>query len=317
MRYRQFGRSTMKVSELAFGAMGIAHDPNLKAGVSRSLLYALEHGVNLIDTARIYPGSESIIASTLREWTGAKPGISTKLASSDRSGFRAGGPVEHYYSEEGIVRSVDASLRALGVERLDIVHLHQWHYRWTHELSWLETLQRLQAEGKVGLIAVSAQDHEHDALLELVGSSHIDGIQTIINLFESRPMNALLPHAANAGVGVIARCVLDSGGLTRVMDDDEFRSITFLKNAPAGEYQQRVEQLRAAFIPAVAPTIASLAMRFALSHPAVSCMALGLAGEAQVKEALDAVEAGSLPAASIEDIRRHHVWTKNFYERLN
>jgi len=316
MKYRPYGKSGLVVSEIAFGAMAIAGDPDLQAGVSRSLLLALENGINLIDTARIYPESEAVIARTLKDWVGPRPAISTKLASANRSGFRFGGPVEQFYSPSDITSSVDRSLTTLGVERLDIVHLHQWHYRWTHELVWLETLERLRNEGKVGLIAVSAQDHEHDSLLELVGSGRIDGVQTIVNLFESRPMNALLPAAARAGTGVIARCVLDSGGLARLLGEDEFGSIPFLKNAPTAEYRRRVKELLVGFVPEQAPSLAELAMRFVLSDSAVSCIALGMAGKEQVNAAIAAVEAGPLPAACVEDIRREHVWTKNFYELL-
>ncbi len=316
MMFRQYGGQGPTVSALAFGAMGIALDPALRRGVSGSLLHALERGVTLIDTARIYPESEEIIARTLGAWHGERPLISTKLAPVNRSGFRFGGPIGQFYRNEDIIASVDRSLAALGTDRLDIVHLHQWHYRWTHELDWLETLIGLKRAGKVGRIAVSAQDHEHDALLEIVSRGLIDGIQIIFNLFESRPMNALLPRAAQCGVGVIARCVLDSGGLTGQLTDAEFAGRPFLKHAPATEYRRRVDALLRRFVPDQAASLPELAIRFALSSTAVSSITLGLGGIDEVDAAIAAVEAGPLADDALIGIRREHVWTKNFYEAL-
>ncbi|MGV7123391.1 aldo/keto reductase [Sphingopyxis sp. 550A] len=316
MQFRRYGSEGPMVSVLAFGAMGIAHDPGLHHGVSRSLLLALERGVNLIDTARVYHQSEEIVARTLEQWRGDKPIISTKLAPANREGFRFGGPIADYYARADIIASVEASLKTLGTERLDIVHLHQWHYRWTHEHEWIEALCDLRRQGKIDRIAISGQDHEHDALLEVLGTDRIDGVQIILNLFESRPMNSLLPRAASRGVGVIARCVLDSGGLAVPLADSEFAGRPFLKHAPTAEYRRRVTRLMQRFLPGEAASLADLAIRFALSDSAVSSMTLGLAGPAQVEAAINAVEAGPLSEGAIDEIRRHHVWTKNFYEAL-
>lgn len=301
------------MSALAYGAMSIAQDPGLSGQVAPSLLRALEAGVTLVDTARLYPGSEEIVAATLRQWAGPRPVISTKLATLDYGAFRFHAPLAKAYPPEAIRRSVEASLAALQVERLDIVHLHQWHYAWTHEPAWLETLTRLREEGKVGAIAVSAQDHEHDALLEAVSMGLVDGVQLILNLFESRPMNSILPLCAARGVGVIARCVLDSGGLTGTLAAEDFVARRFLKHAPVAEYQARAAALEAAFAPA---SLTELAIRFSLSVPGVSSMTLGMPEARMVDEAVAAIAKGALPAGAVEAIRREHVWSKNFYERI-
>lgn len=316
MRLRRYGIRGPEVSELAFGAMSIRHDKHLSNGVSGSLLHALDRGVNLIDTARIYPESEEIIGRTLREWSGAPPVISTKLSPLDREGFRFGGPLEKFYTHAGITDSVDSSLSALGVERLDIVHMHQWHYRWTHELDWLDALSDLRREGKIGLVAVSAQDHEHDALLEIVSQGLVDGIQLIVNLFESRPCNAILPRAAQKGVGVIARCVLDSGGLAAPLTDEEFRERPFLRHAPGAEYRKRIAALNDEFGLDGSDSLVDLALRFVVSDPAVSSITLGLTSSEQVDLACQAIGKGALSDHAIGLIRRKHVWTKNFYEKL-
>jgi aryl-alcohol dehydrogenase-like predicted oxidoreductase len=314
---RNYGKSGLDVSAIAYGAMTLAADPQIRDGVAPSLLRALERGVTLIDTARVYPKSEELIASTLRAWHGRRPIISTKVHSASRDAYRFHCPIVDAYPPQRIRESVEGSLRALGVEQLDIVHLHQWHYLWTHERSWLDTLHTLREEGKVRCIAISAQDHEHDAALEIVSAGLVDGVQVILNVFESRPMSALLPLARARGVGVIARCVYDSGGLSGTLTAEEFRARRFLQHAPYEQYQARLDELARRFIPAEASSIAELALRFALSVPGVSAATLGMPEARLVEAAIDAAERGPLSPATVEAIRREHVWTRNFYERLS
>jgi aryl-alcohol dehydrogenase-like predicted oxidoreductase len=316
MQLRPYGNTGLRLSPVAYGAMSIAQDPDIADGVAPSLIAALDLGVNIIDTARVYPGSEGLIASSLRAWRGPKPIISTKLRSLSRETYRFPRPLAEAYTPQSIRASVEESLAALGVETLDIVHLHQWHYPWTHETAWLETLEALRAEGKLRFIAVSAQDHEHDAALELVSGRRVDGVQLIFNLFESRPMNAILPLAAARGVGVIARCVFDSGGLGDPLSAEDFQRRAFLKHAPYAEYQARLAALRERFTPHAALDLSELALRFALSAPEVSAVTLGMPRRGFVESAVAAAQRGPLAPEAVEAIRREHVWTKNFYERL-
>lgn len=316
MDRRPYGSTGLDVSILTYGAMSVAADPGLRDGVAPSLLAALAAGVNLVDTARVYPGSEEIVGATLRAWEGPAPLISTKVRSQARDAYRFACPVAEAYPPAAIRESVEASLAALGRETLDIVHLHQWHYAWTHDLSWLEALHALRDEGKLRFIAVSVQDHEHDAALELVSRGLVDGVQAIVHLFESRPTNALLPLARDRGVGVIARCVLDSGGLTGALDAADFARRTFLKHAPYADYAARLAALEAQFTPAVAATLPELALRFVASLPGVSTLTLGMPEARFVEAAAASLAKGPLPAEVVAAIRRDHVWTRNFYERL-
>jgi|SRR6185437_11252976 len=316
MQVNAYGSTGLEVSQLTYGAMTIAADPGLKGDVAPSLLTALEHGVTLVDTARVYPRSEEIVRATLAAWTGPSPAISTKLRSQVRDAWRFPHPVGEAYPPSAIRASVEQSLTAIGVERLDIVHLHQWWYDWTHDLSWLETLHALRDEGKLRLIAVSVQDHEHDAALELVSRRLVDGVQSIMHLFESRPANALLPLAASRGVGIIARCALDSGGLAGGLTEADFARRNFLRHAPYAEYAARVAALEARFVPSVAASLPELALRFVASLPGVTTVTLGMNEAKLVESGATALSKGPLPADVVTAIRREHVWTRNFYEKL-
>jgi len=313
---RPYGRTGLEVGPLTYGAMSVTADPDIASGVAPSLLRALDLGVNLIDTARVYPGSEELIRKTLAAWRGPRPLISTKVQSLCEDAWRFPHPLNEAYTPASIRRSVDDSLGALGVETLDIVHLHQWHYGWTHEPAWLDTLKALRREGKLRFIAISAQDHEHDALLEVVSRGLVDGIQLILNLFESRPLNAALPLAEARGVGVIGRCVMDSGGLSGGLTRDDFLARRFLQHAPFEDYIARLQALHQAFCPKFADDLAELALRFAAYAPGVSTITLGLPTTRLVDQTLAVLAKGPLPDEAVRSLGREHVWTKNFYEKL-
>ncbi|MFY7926277.1 MAG: aldo/keto reductase [Aquidulcibacter sp.] len=316
MDQRKFGKTGWRVSPISYGAMGIALDPDLNNGISPSLLLALEKGMTMIDTARIYPGSEEIIGKSLRAWKGEKPLISTKIAPLTAKTFRQFRPLASAFTPQSIRDSVEASLRALGVERVDVLHLHQWFYLWSFEPAWFDSLHKLQREGKIGAIAVSAQDHEHDALLEIIRSNMVDCIQFIFNIFESRPKVSVLPLAEKHGVATIGRCVLDSGGLSGTLTEAQFAQNLFLKHAPFSDYQKRLDALRTAYVGTHANSLGELAVRYALSDQRLSTITLGCPTRALVHANLQAAANGPLPQAIVDEITTYHVWTKNHYERL-
>ncbi len=180
MHLRPFGSSGVSITPITFGAMRITADAG---GASSVLLHALERGVSAIDTARNYGESEAIVGRTLREWTGARPFLSTKVKPRDVSNWRFVVPIDEQFTPASIIESVETSLRTLGVDCIDFLQLHQWYYRWSHRTEWLDTLQALRAQGKIRFLGVSAQDHEHDGLLKLVDDRLVDGVQLVLNVF--------------------------------------------------------------------------------------------------------------------------------------
>lgn len=313
---RGFGASGIVGSEIAFGAMTLARDPELEGNISPALLHALERGINVIDTARGYPHSEMIVGATLKRWKGERPIISTKLRPLSVETFRSPAALATAYTPQSIRMSVEESRKALDMDVLDVVHLHQWFHRWTFESAWVDTLRDLQSEGKVGLIGVSAQDHEHDALLEAMSLGFIDVVQVIFNVFESRPRVSLLPRAKDLGVAVIARCALDSGGLTGALSSEAFLAHPFLRSAPYELYMKRLSELHREFLEPLSMDADELAVRFVLSHTQISTISLGAQERRFTDRNLEIAAKGALPEDVVDAIVRRHVWTKNFYETL-
>lgn len=313
MTPRALGASDASVSPIAFGAMRITAD---HGGTSSVLLHALERGVSMIDTARNYGESEAIVGRTLREWRGPRPFIATKVRPKDVTNWRFYVPMAEQFTRDSIEASVDTSLRTLGVDCIDLLQLHQWYYRWSHETEWLEALDALRAAGKIRFIGVSAQDHEHDAVLRLVDDRMVDAVQIVLNAFESRPLVSVVPLAESRGVGVIGRCLFDhSAALAGVATVESLAHDVKLSNASpeiVTEYLRRIDRLRGDAA-AHAMTLVELSMRFALSRPGVSTIAVSSATPAQVDEVVAAAERGPLPEPLFERVCREHVWVKNFY----
>ncbi|AMY10289.1 General stress protein 69 [Luteitalea pratensis] len=313
MQLREFGSTGVSVSPVAFGAMRITAD---SGGTSSALLHALERGVSMIDTARNYGESEAIVGQTLREWRGPRPLVATKVKPKDVSNWRFYVPMSEQFTRASIVDSVETSLRTLGLECIDLLQIHQWYYRWSHETEWLEALDALRASGKVRFIGVSAQDHEHDGVLRLVDDRVVDAVQVVLNAFESRPFVSVVPLAEARGVGVIARCVFDhSAALAGVATRESLAHDVKLSNASpeiVTEYLRRIDRLRDEAT-AHAMTLVQLSVRFALSRPGVSTIAVSSATPGQVDDVVAAAERGPLPWALFDRICREHVWVKNFY----
>lgn len=312
MKQRAFGRTGSTVSEITYGAMHLDKE-ELRQGVSPSLLHGLEKGITSIDTARGYGGSEAIIGRTLKEWRGPRPFIATKIRPMSDKSWRQFVPLEETFTPASIRESVETSLRELQAERLDFVELHQWYYLWTHQPEWLETFRDLQAQGKIAAFGISTQDHEHDAVLQVMDAGWIDGVQVVFNLFESRPLTSLLPLAQARNAGVIARNVLDHGGLTRVLTAEEIAANGMLSKPSAARYAERIAPL-AKIASDSGQLLLDLAIRFALTHPAVSTLTLAIGSREYIDAAVQSAEKGPLDDATFALIAQKHVWTKNLWE---
>jgi aryl-alcohol dehydrogenase-like predicted oxidoreductase len=313
MQLRPFGSTGVSVAPIAFGAMRVVADTH---GASSVLLHALERGITVVDTARNYGDSEAIVGRTLQEWRGPRPFIATKVKPRDVSNWRFYVPVDAQFTRASIVASVETSLRTLGVDCIDFLQLHQWYYRWSHSREWLETLEALRTQGKIRFFGVSAQDHEHDGVLKIVDDRLVDGVQIVLNAFESRPLVSVVPLCEERGVGVIARCLFDhSGALAGAATRQTLAHDVKLANASpeiVTEYLRRIARLRDEAV-AAGMSVVELSVRFALTHPGVSTIATSSATPRQVDEVVDAAAKGALPEALFERVCREHVWVKNFY----
>ena len=235
---RRLGATDMEITTVGFGAWAIGGGgwafgwgPQDDAQSIATIRHAAERGINWIDTAAAYGlgHSEEVVRRALADMPPAeRPYVFTKCGLV----WDEKGPMEspqQVLRPESIRRECEASLRRLGVERID---LYQFH--WPDETgtpvedSWAE-MARLIDEGKVRAGGVSNFDV---ALLERCEAmGHVDSLQPPFSLVRRRAAEREIPWCATHGTGVIVYSPMQSGLLTdrfteervRAMPDDDWR----------------------------------------------------------------------------------------------
>ncbi|XID92324.1 aldo/keto reductase [Paenibacillaceae bacterium WGS1546] len=323
MKSNAFGKLGTPVSRLGFGAMGLGGSFGQygEKELVRSVLHSLEQGVTFVDTARNYGESERIVGLALREWKGDRPFIASKIQSKGPGNLGWGKPipVETAFPKGWLRESTEISLRELGVETIDLMQLHQYWPQWDRVDYWMEELLELKQEGKIRGIGVSLPDQRHDVALSLVQSGKIDSVQTVFHIFDPLALDCLIPICQENQVAVIARCILDEGGLTGFLrEDTQFEEGDFRKSyfeyLPRRLYIERVNRLKAAYVPKYADSLAELAIRFVLQHPGVTTAISSMHVTQHADENIAAAGKDPLPEDVFEEIRQHHRWVRNFYE---
>jgi len=320
MRYRTFGKTGIQVSEIGFGAWGIGGGWGYQddAEAIAALKQALDLGVTFFDTALGYGDghSEHLIGQAV---AGVRDRvvIATKIPpKTQRWPVLPHEPVSETFPAEWIVECTEKSLRNLDVDVIDVQQLHAWTPPYTQQLEWYEALSRLKEQGKIRAFGVSANDWDPYGPVGLVQCGLIDSVQVIYNIFEQRPAEQLLPAALEHQVGIIVRVPFEEGLLTGkmgpgyVFDEGDWRA-EWLTPERLEEAARRVEALKP-FLAEDRPTLAALALKFVLSHPAVSTVIPGMRRVAHV-EANCAVSDGLLLAAEdVQALRAHafaHGWS--------
>ena len=324
MKYNEFVSSGIQVSRLCFGSMGLGgvFDQVDEKQMIKSVLNSLNQGVNFIDTARNYGESERILGKALREWKGEAPFIASKIQSKGPGNLGWGQPipVETAFPKGWLRESIEISLKELGVESIDLIQLHQYWSQWDRVDYWMDELLQLKEEGKTRFIGISLPDQRHDLALSLVQRGKIDSVQTVFNIFDPLALDCLIPFCEENNVAVLARCVLDEGGLTGFLTEettfnkDDFRH-NYFDYIPRKVYIERVEKLKEAFVPEYADSLTELAIKFVLHHKGVTSALISMHNPIHANENIAAVEKAPLPDDVFEEIRRHYRWVRNLYEK--
>jgi aryl-alcohol dehydrogenase-like predicted oxidoreductase len=297
LQKRRLGTTDLELTSVGFGAWAIGGGgwaygwgPQDDAQSVAAIRHAVSRGVNWIDTAAIYGlgHSERVVGRALRE-----------LPASERPFvFTKGGLIPHRespYAEperdlrpDSIRSEVEASLRRLGVERIDLYQFHWPDAIGTPiEDSWAE-MARLVEEGKVRAAGVSNFDV---TLLERAEAvRHVDSLQPPFSLIRRDSGTNLLPWAASHGTGVIVYSPLQSGLLTdgfsakrlAAMADDDWRR-------GSGQFAEPQLSRNLALRDALRPiaerrgvTVSAVAVAWTLAWPGVTGAIVGARSPEQV-----------------------------------
>jgi aryl-alcohol dehydrogenase-like predicted oxidoreductase len=318
MQYRTFGRTGMRLSILGFGcgAVGGLMVRGDADDQERTIARALATGVNYFDTAVLYGDGESEknLGRVLQKLKPADVVVGTKVRLSPDDLGRIG---------EAVQTSLEGSLSRLRLDRVDIFHLHNPITRegGGSTLSARQVLdevvpafERLRAQGKIGFLGITALG-DTAALHEAIEARVFDSAQVVYNMLnpsaaDALPQNypaqdygRLFDATEAAGVGVVGIRVLAGGALSGTAERHPIAGPAPEPIGSALSYEADVARARR-LLPLVeegfAASLTEAATRFAISHPAMGTILVGMATPQQFEDALAAVQKGPLPQAALE-----------------
>jgi aryl-alcohol dehydrogenase-like predicted oxidoreductase len=323
MQYRKLGKTEAEISEIGFGAWGIGGKQWLGAEddeSQRALRRAFELGVNFVDTALAYGDghSEQLVGQAVKS-TFRRIYVATKVPPKNRIWPASPStPISEVFPYDYIIESTNESLTNLGVEQIYLQQLHTWTDAWTESEEWRRAAEQLKRSGKVRFFGISVAEHDPDSSLEAVRTGLIDSVQVIYNIFDQTPEKHLFPLCQQKKVGVLARVPLDEGGLTgTITKDTQFAPGDFRESYFRGDRKRQVEERAEALkkdlaVAGVPGTLPEIALRFCLSHPAVTTVIPGMRRVGSVESSCRASAAGKLDERTLAILKRH-AWDRNFY----
>jgi aryl-alcohol dehydrogenase-like predicted oxidoreductase len=320
MHFRKLGRTGIDISEIGYGAWGIGQKQWIGASDTQSLEAmnrAVALGLNFIDTALAYGDghSEELVGRVVREHPHVH--VATKVPPKNRLWpARSGTSIEDVFPFQYVMECTEASLRNLRVESIALQQFHVWNPEWLASDEWRRAIEELKKSGKARAVGISINDHQPDSALQIVETGLIDTVQVIYNIFDQSAEAHLFPLCQKLNIGVIVRVPFDEGALTGNITKDtkfppgDFRELYFKddRKAQVDEHVQSI--LHDLKIPrqALPPT----AMRFCLSHPAVSTVIPGMRSVTSVESNCSTAGLGPLPDSALAVLKRH-AWDRNFY----
>jgi aryl-alcohol dehydrogenase-like predicted oxidoreductase len=316
MQLRVFGRTGMQLSVLGFGcgAVGglmVRGDP---ADQERTIARAIAAGVNYFDTAVLYGDgeSEANLGRVLQKLKPADVVVGTKVRVPPGESIA-----------DAVTMSLEGSLARLRLDRVDIFHLHNPITETGGEtaLSVRQVLdevvpafERLRRQGKIRFLGITALG-DTAALHQVIDARAFDSAQVVTNMLnpsaaEELPANypaqdygRLFDHTTAAGVGVVGIRVLAGGALSGSAERHPIAGPAPEPIGSAMSYDADIDRARR-LLPLVkdgfAATLTEAATRFALSHPAMGTLLVGMATPQQFEDALAAVQKGPLPQAALD-----------------
>ena len=292
MQYTTLGRSDLRVSRIAFGTWHLGGDwgPIDETAAITAIRTAVDEGITLFDTAHAYGfgASEELLARALGQHR-------ESLVVATKGGIRlVDGARRTDSSPASIRQEVEASLRALGAEIIDLYQVH-WPDPRTPLVDTAATLAALVAEGKIRHVGVSNFDTGQIAEFSTV--LPVETLQLPYNLFRRDIEAEIIPYTERNGIGVLAYGPLAHGLLgghirhsTRFdaadwrQDSAAFQGAAFRRNL------EIVNALESYAQQEFGTSVSRLAVAWALARPGIDVAILGTRSSAHVDDAVRATD---------------------------
>jgi aryl-alcohol dehydrogenase-like predicted oxidoreductase len=298
LHYRDLGNTGLRVSEVSMGCNRLGSDVASDEHWIALVQHAVDLGVNLFDTSEYYGNwrSEEMIGRAVGNRDDVI--IATKKIAwhEDVADF----------SYERMAEGLEASLRKLQRDTIDIYQLHSPSREHMEQFDWAESMAKFQAQGKIRFRAVAVRSVE-DAIW-LIEQGTVDVLQITYNIFDTSAEDRLFDLALERGIGLLVRMPLARGVLTgkfHAGDDVAEDNRAMLDKDMLADRLPKVDDLRdlAAAYPG---GMTRLAHHFSLGPRAVSAIIPGARTIAQLEENVAASNGSGLPSdvrAQVDAIR--------------
>jgi aryl-alcohol dehydrogenase-like predicted oxidoreductase len=284
-----FGKTGFDVSVLGFGSAPIGYLETEHEQAGKILNLMLDSGVNLIDTAASYPGSEEIIAKSIGHRRG-------EFVLVSKCGGKLPDLEDPAWSPALIEKTVNRSLKRLNTDHLDVMLLHSCDLGKLQNGGVIEPLVKARDAGKIRFVGYSG---DNEAAAYAAGLADVAVIETSINLVDQCNIEKVLPVCVERGLGVLAKRPIANAAWKDLADQRG------LYKTYAKTYTDRLAtmNLKAADLGFTDADWPQIALRFTLSHPGVHTAIIGTTSEENARVNITAAERGPLPAETVAKIR--------------
>jgi 1-deoxyxylulose-5-phosphate synthase len=318
MNYKNLGNTGLKVSELCLGCMTFGvpergdHPWTLEEEQSRPLIrQAVDAGINYFDTANTYSDgtSEEIVGRALKDFIRRDEAvIATKVYFPMHKGPNGGG-----LSRKAIFAEIDASLRRLGTDYVDLYQIHRWDYSTPIEET-LEALHDIVKSGKARYIGASSMHAWQFSKALYVARQHgwtpFVSMQNHYNLLYREEEREMMPLCAAERIAVVPWSPLARGRLTRAWEAETARSRTDVYGnklyETAAEADRKVVEQVAAIAAARGVPKAQVALAWIAGKPFVTAPIVGASKAQHLEDAVSALNL-RLDAAEIARLEAPYV----------
>ena len=317
MKYRAFGNTGLKVSEIGFGAWGIggninsskAYGPTNDKNSIVALEQAYDSGINFFDTSPLYGNghSEELIGKTFKKFR-EKVILVTKVGYKDFTG-------KQDFSSDYIKSSLDKSLSRLRSDYIDVYQLHDIEIDLLdNSEEIISTLVDLKKKGKIRFFGISTKSQEES--IKVIDKKIFDCMQINFNLIDQRAIkNGLFAKCIENNVAIIGRTPLCFGFLT-----GKYNNITFHQDDHRSRWSKSQIDLWSSAYKFFLDKIknseiqsnAQLALRFCLSFSEISTTIPGMLNKQHVLENVLSSNLGGYKKQIIEEFKKIYN-QKNFF----
>jgi aryl-alcohol dehydrogenase-like predicted oxidoreductase len=312
MRYRTLGRTGFEVGEMAYGLWGMSgwSGSNDQESLS-SLQLSVDQGCNFFDTAWAYGEgkSDGLLGDIIAGNPGKRLYAASKIPpANDKWPALPEYKYNDVFSPQHVFKYADMIRKKLRTDSIDVLQFHVWDDSWTDLPEFRSTIEKLKHDGWIRYFGLSLNRWEPWNGIKAIRTGLVDAVQVIYNIFDQAPEDQLFPLCQELNVGVIARVPFDEGSLGGKMTletkfpKDDWR---FLYFGPENLAQtiSRVEKLKKIVPPGM--TLPEMALRFVLSHPAVSTTIPGMRKAEHVRQNIAASDAGPLDQTLLAELKKH------------